>query len=55
MSNLLFNIRFGTYHLTLTRNWKLSYSQNQAQVNWKRNEPETWSRFAIYAAFGKHF
>jgi hypothetical protein len=53
MSNLWFNIRFGTRH------WQwgpdgMNFSQNPAQVEWKHSEPETWRWFAIYTAFGKN-
>jgi hypothetical protein len=54
MSNLWFNIRFGTYH------WQwgpdgMTWRENPAQVSWRKNQPQTWKRFAVYAMFGKHF
>jgi len=53
MSNLWFNIRFGTYH------WQwgpdgMTWRQNPNQVLWRDKAPETWKRFAIYCFFGKH-
>lgn len=54
MSNLWFNIRFGTRH------WQwgpdgMSFRLNPAQVEWRAREPKTWKWFAVYCAFGKHF
>jgi hypothetical protein len=53
MSNLWFNIRFGTYH------WQwgpggMSWEQNIHQLQWKENDPDSWKWFAIYCIFGKH-
>jgi hypothetical protein len=53
MSNLWFNIRFGTYH------WQwgpdgMSWKQNPAQVEWRDLNPYTWKWFAIYCFLGKH-
>jgi hypothetical protein len=53
MSNLWFNIRFGTYH------WQwgpdgMRWSQNPAQVKWREQGPETWKWFAVYSFFGRH-
>lgn len=53
MSNLWFNIRFGTYHLQIGPN-TLSFKQNKAQIELKQNNPK-WKRFTIYCAFGKHY
>ena len=54
MSNLWFNIRFGTRH------WQwgpdgMTWRQNPAQVSWRQNQPETWKWFACYCLFGRHF
>lgn len=51
--NLWFNIRFGTYHFQLGPR-VCSFKQNQAQVDWKRERPYTWKRFAVYVFFGRH-
>lgn len=48
MSNLLFNIRFGSRHFQLTREWEISFKVNPF---WVRNVPDKW--FAIYCIFGK--
>jgi hypothetical protein len=53
MSNLWFNIRFGTYH------WQwgpdgMSFRKNLAQVEWKNTNPSTWKWFAVYCLFGRH-
>ncbi len=50
MSNLLFNIRFGTRHWQLTRDWEMTFQQNQY---WIDNPDGRW--VVIYCAFGKHF
>ena len=52
MSNLWFNIRFGTYH------WRwgsdgMSWGQNAAQVAWRDEMPDTWEWFKIYDFFGR--
>lgn len=52
MSNLWFNIRFGTYH------WQwgpdgMTFRINPAQVELRKESPK-WKWFAIYTAFGKH-
>ena len=52
MSNLWFNIRFGTRH------WQwgpdgMSFRFNPAQER-LRNEDPNWKWFAIYCFFGKH-
>lgn len=49
MSNLWFNIRFGTYH------WQwgpdgMSFHENPF---WVRNPPDRW--LTIYCFFGKHY
>lgn len=54
MSNLWFNIRFGTYH------WQwgpdgMTCRRNSAQVEWKKNQGRNWKPFAIYCVFGHHF
>lgn len=54
MSNLWFNIRFGTYHWQLGPDG-MSLRKNHAQVEWREKEPNTWKWFAIYCMFGKHF
>jgi len=53
MSNLWFNIRFGTYH------WQwgpdgMSWRQNECQVAMRNTQKSTWKWFAIYCIFGKH-
>jgi len=53
MSNLWFNIRFGTYH------WQwgpdgMTWRQNPAQVAWREKDPSTWKWFAVYCIFGRH-
>lgn len=53
MSSLWFNIRFGTRHWQLGRDG-MSFRVNQAQVEWRKEEPHTWKWFAIYCWFGKH-
>jgi hypothetical protein len=53
MSNLLFNIRFGTYHWQLTRDWSMSFKHNPAQAKW-RDSHVPWHWFQAYCLFGKH-
>ena len=50
MSNLLFNIRFGTRHLQITRDrpWLITFKHNPY---WWEVKPEKW--FQVYCAFGK--
>ncbi len=53
MSNLWFNIRFGTYH------WQwgpdgMTWRHNPIQLSLKNTQPNTWRRFAVYCFFGKH-
>lgn len=53
MSRLWFNIRFGVRH------WQwgpdgMTFRVNKRQVEWRREEPDTWSWFAIYCIFGRH-
>lgn len=50
MSNLLFNIRFGSYHWQLTRDWKFDVFHNE--IHDKRTREFKW--FVIYCLFGKH-
>lgn len=50
MSNLLFNIRFGSRHFQMNREFKMSFEVNPF---WIINKPEKW--FQIYSAFGKHY
>jgi hypothetical protein len=50
MSNLWFNIRFGTRHLQLSRDWELSFKVNP---HWIEHTPDKW--LAVYCAFGHHF
>jgi hypothetical protein len=54
MSNLWFNIRFGTRHWQWGPNG-MTWRHNQAQADWKHQNPESWKRFAIYTLFGRHF
>lgn len=49
MSNLWFNIRFGTRHLQLSNDWKISFRTNRYFMEHK---PEKW--FEIYCLFGVH-
>ena len=48
MSNLWFNIRFGTRHFQMTNDWKFSFSVNP---HWIENKPEKF--FEVYCMFGK--
>lgn len=48
MSNLLFNIRFGTTHFQVSKEWKFIISKNPHHVG----NPK---KFEIYCLFGKHF
>jgi len=50
MSNLLFNIRFGSYHLQLSKEYKLSFHKNKYYI---KNKPNKW--FAVYCWFGIHY
>lgn len=52
MSNLWFNIRFGTYHWQLGPDG-MTFHQNPAQVKLRLEEPH-WKWFAIYCVFGRH-
>lgn len=52
MSNLWFNIRFGTYH------WQwgpdgMTWKQNQIHVA-RRNTDSQWRWFELYCIFGVH-
>ncbi len=49
MSNLWFNIRFGTRHFQLTNEWKVSFRVNRYFIE---NPPDKW--FEVYCLFGKH-
>jgi len=50
MSNLLFNIRFGSKHIQLSRDWKLYWFHNRVYDT--RGPGFKW--FAVYCWFGKH-
>lgn len=50
MSNLLFNIRFGSKHFQVTDDWRFSWRHNPAHD--ERGPGFKW--FAIYCIFGKH-
>jgi hypothetical protein len=52
MSNLWFNIRFGTYHFQLGPN-TLTFIQNPYQVEQKFHNPH-WKWLAVYVWLGKH-
>ena len=49
MSNLWFNVRFGTRH------WQWGPDGMNFRVNpyWIENPPDKW--FAVYCLFGKHY
>lgn len=54
MSNLWFNIRFGTRHFQFTRDWQISFGHNHYWLD----KPEAYAEvswFEVYCAFGKHF
>lgn len=51
MSNLLFNIRFGTYFFQVTRDWDVSWEQSLPHKHTYRHEPG-WKWFEIYTVFG---
>lgn len=51
MSNLLFNIRFGSWHWQLTKNWCMSFTHNN--VHDDRGPGFKW--FVVYCWFGKHY
>ena len=53
MSNLWFNIRFGTYHCQWGPDG-MSWNQNPAHIAWRAEHPETWKWFAVYDFFGRH-
>lgn len=46
MSDTIINVRFGLYHLQLTKSWRPSISRN----DFHRGYPD--GRFAIYELFG---
>jgi hypothetical protein len=48
MSNLWFNIRFGTRHFQMSNDWKFSFSVNFHFVD---NPPSKF--FEVYCLFGK--
>ncbi len=50
MSELLFNIRFGSKHFQMTRNLEFRWIHND--VHDVRGPG--WSWFAVYCIFGKH-
>ncbi len=50
MSNLWFNIRFGSYHLQYGRDDGLTWHKNSY---WVYNKPSKW--FCIYQIFGKSY
>lgn len=49
MSNLWFNIRFGTRHFQMSNDWRFSFSVNYHFVE---NPPAKF--FEVYCIFGKH-
>lgn len=49
MSNLWFNIRFGTRHFQLRNDWRFSFSVNPYHID---NPPSKF--FQIYHLFGKY-
>jgi hypothetical protein len=53
MSNLWFNIRFGTKHLQVSP-WKITFKENPHQVYFKNNDPN-WKWFEVYCLFGKEY
>jgi len=53
MSNLWFNIRFGTYH------WQwgpegMTFRENDYWVKIKRDYQLNYKKFEVYTLFGKH-
>jgi hypothetical protein len=50
MSNLWFNIRFGTRHFQFSRDWEVSFRVNPY---WLDNPDGRW--VVVYCAFGRHF
>ena len=50
MSNLWFNIRFGTRHFQWSRDWKITFSVNPYFIE---NPPAKW--FEVYCLFGEQF
>ena len=49
MSNLWFNIRIGTRHFQLSKDWQMSFRVNPY---WIDNPAPTW--LEVYCVFGKH-
>ena len=47
MSNLWFNIRFGTRHFQWSRDWEITFRVNPY---WLENPPTKW--FEVYCLFG---
>jgi hypothetical protein len=52
MSNMWFNIRFGTYHWQWSPDG-MSWQQNGVQVREREKNPN-WKWFAVYTVFGRH-
>jgi hypothetical protein len=50
MSNLWFNIRFGTRHFQLSRDWEVSFRVNPYFLE---NPPLPGYWFEVYCLFGK--
>jgi hypothetical protein len=50
MSNLWFNIRFGTRHFQWSRDWEISFRVNPY---WLENPSAKW--FEVYCLFGQQF
>jgi len=48
MSNLWFNIRFGTRHFQWSRDWEITFRVNPY---WIKNPPDRW--FEVYCVFGR--
>lgn len=46
MSNLILNIRFGEYHLQLTKNWRVRWSHNPYQAEARKSDKD-WRWFEI--------
>lgn len=48
MSNLWFNIRFGTRHFQWSRDWEITFRANPFHLEYP---PTQW--FQVYCVFGK--
>lgn len=48
MSNLWFNVRFGTRHFRVSRDWKITFDVNPYFI---KRPPTKW--FEVYCVFGK--